>query len=73
MRRHQIKKYQVWVGGHFCFDCEALTPGEARKQAREWLGVARLERGTTVCQIPFGYYREIVKMNQRSGFNASNL
>ena len=66
--------YQVWVGGSDLMDVpQGIAKKDARKWAREWLGIKRLPKDTCVCEISDHYYDDIVRMNQRAGFDASNL
>jgi len=71
-----MAKYQVWLGGSSLMDVPqgvAKNPREAKKWAREWLGIKRLPKDTCVCEISAGYYDDIVRMNREAGFDASNL
>lgn len=68
-----MAKYQVWLRGCVLTDWEAKDEQDARRQAREWLGVKRLPNGTGICQISYGYYDEIIRMNREAGFHAGNF
>lgn len=68
-----MHKYQVWVRGSRCIDIEAEDKKSALKYTREEiLEVKRLPNGTTINEIPHDYYKQIVEMNSKAGFNATN-
>jgi len=60
-----MAKYQVWIGGTDCFDCEARDKSDALAQAREWYcgwtGAKRLPNNTGVCEISYDYYDKLLK------------
>lgn len=68
-----MRKYQVWVRGSILHDVEAKNKTCALKEVRETHGFKRLPSGTAINEIPPGYYEDIVEMDRKAGFNASNL
>jgi hypothetical protein len=71
-----MRKYQVWLGGHELLDVIAKSSRDAAQQAREQLCCSRLPNRTTIYEIreiPFGHYKEIIRMNRETGFHAGNL
>lgn len=68
-----MHKYQVWLRGSELIDITAENKASALKYVREEiLEVRRLPNGTTINEISFGYYKQIVEMNNKAGFNATN-
>jgi len=60
-----MPKYQVWIEGWVLFDTVAKNEREARANARKWLGVKRLPKGTGVCRIPDDYYDMMYENNKK--------
>jgi hypothetical protein len=68
-----MTNFQVWLRGSDLVDVHCETEQEARAFVRDYYGYKRLPNGTCVCEIPPGYYQEIIESNRRQGFDASNM
>ena len=70
-----MEKYQVWIGGTDCFDCEAHSKKGALAQARDWYcqwtGKRRLPPDTGVCEISYDYYSRLRKSSAYVPIEAS--